>query len=74
MRKWDEMAGEISDDVVRLFAAVARPATWRARSRCASAASRTRRDGSGGYGTRLDIPPDLAQGIPRVFSGYGTSG
>ena len=74
--KWDEMAGEISDDVLRLFAAVA---THRDLAR-----EIERRFGgvsdsvglSGGYGTRQDIPPDLVQDIrriPSVFSGYRTS-
>jgi probable F420-dependent oxidoreductase len=74
--KWGEMAGEISDDVVRLFAAVA---THRDLAR-----EIERRFGgvsdsvglSGGYGTRQDIPPDLVQDIrriPSVFSGYRTS-
>ena len=74
--KWDEMAGEISHDVVRLFAAVA---THRDLAR-----EIERRFGgvsdsvglSGGYGTRQDIPPDLVKDIrriPSVFSGYRTS-
>jgi len=73
--KWDEMAGEISDDVVRLFAAVANHRDL--------AREIERRFGgvsdsvglSGGYGTRQDIPPDLVQDIrrlPSAFSGYRT--
>ena len=75
--KWDEMAGEISHDVVRLFAAVA---THRDLAR-----EIERRFGgvsdsvglSGGYVTRQDIPPDLVQDIrrsPSVCSGYGRAG
>ncbi len=74
--RWDEMAGEITDDVVRLFAAVG---THRE-----LATAIERRFGgvsdsvglSGGYGVRQDIPVDLVQDIrriPSVFTGYGTS-
>jgi hypothetical protein len=74
--QWDKMAGEISDDVVRLFAAVG---THRELAR-----EIERRFGgvsdavalSGGYGMRQDIPPDLIQDIRRIpsaFAGYRTS-
>ena len=74
--QWDTMAGEISDDVVRLFAAVG---THRELAR-----EIERRFGgvsdtvtlSGGYGTRQDIPPDLIQDIrriPSVFAGHRSS-
>ena len=70
------MAGEISDDVVRLFAA---GATHRDLAR-----EIERRFGgvsdsgglSGGYETRQDIPLDLGRksaASPSVFSGYRTS-
>ena len=73
--QWDKMAGEISDDVVRLFAAVG---THRDLAR-----EIERRFGdvsdavalSGGYGVRQDIPPDLIQDIRRIpsaFAGYRT--
>ncbi len=73
--QWDQMAAEISDDVVRLFAAVG---THRELAR----AVEERFGGivdtvalSGGYGTRQDIPPDLVQdirSIPSAFTGYRT--
>jgi len=74
--KWDEMAGEISDDVVRLFAAVAthRDLAREIERRFGGASDSVGL--SGGYGTRQDIPPDLVQDIrriPSVFSGYRTS-
>jgi probable F420-dependent oxidoreductase len=74
--QWDQMAGEISDDVVRLFAAVG---THRDLAR-----EIERRFGgvsdsvglSGGYGVRQHVPPDLIQDIRRIpsaFAGYRTS-
>jgi probable F420-dependent oxidoreductase len=74
--KWDEMAGEISDDVVRLFAAVAthRDLAREIERRFGGASDSVGL--SGGYGTRQDIPPDLVQDIrriPSVFSGHRTS-
>jgi len=74
--KWDEMAGEISDDVVRLFAAVAthRDLAREIERRFGGASDSVGL--SGGYGTRQDIPPDLVQDIrriPSVFSGYRTA-
>jgi probable F420-dependent oxidoreductase len=73
--KWDEMAGEVSDDVVRLFAAVAthRDLAREIERRFGGASDSVGL--SGGYGTRQDIPPDLVQDIrriPSVFSGYRT--
>ena len=70
---WDRMAAEVSDDVVRLFAAVG---THRE-----IACAIDRRFGgvsdavalSGGYGMRQDIPPDLIQDIrrlPSTFTGF----
>ena len=71
--QWDRMAAEISDDVVRLFAAVGTHAEI-------ARAIETRFGGvvdtvtlSGGYGTRQDIPPELirdVQRIPAAFTGY----
>ena len=71
--QWDRMAAEISDDVVRLFAAVGTHATL-------AKAIEERFGGvadtvglSGGYGIRQDIPPDLIQDIrriPSVFRGH----
>ena len=74
--QWTQMAGEISDDVVRLFAAVAPHKEL--------AGEIERRFGgvsdsvglSGGYGVRQDIPPDLIadiRRIPSVFTGYRTT-
>ncbi|HEV8437514.1 MAG TPA: TIGR03617 family F420-dependent LLM class oxidoreductase [Methylomirabilota bacterium] len=71
--QWDQMAGEVSDDVVRLFTAVG--THWEL------AREIERRFGgvadtitlSGGYGMRQDIPPELIQDIrriPAVFRGY----
>ncbi|MBI3826607.1 MAG: TIGR03617 family F420-dependent LLM class oxidoreductase [Candidatus Rokubacteria bacterium] len=73
--QWDTMAREISDDVVRLFAAVGTHEDL--------AREIERRFGgisdtvglSGGYGTRQDAPPDLVQDIRRIpsaFTGYAT--
>ena len=74
--KWDEMAGEISDDVLRLFTAVAthRDLAGEIERRFGGVSDSVGL--SGGYGTRQDIPPDLVQDIrriPSVFSGYPTS-
>lgn len=73
--QWDRMAAEISDDVVRLFAAVG---THRELARAVAERFGGVVDTvalSGGYGTRQDIPPDLVQDIrriPSVFAGYRT--
>ena len=73
--QWDRMAAEISDDVVRLFAAVgthqelARAVAERFGGVVDTVAL------SGGYGVRQDIPPDLVQDIrriPSVFAGHRT--
>ena len=74
--QWDQMAAEISDDVVRLFA-VAAP------HKDLAAGIAQRFDGvsdavglSGGYGVRQHVPPDLIQDIQRIpglFSGYHTT-
>jgi probable F420-dependent oxidoreductase len=71
--QWDRMAGEISDDTLRLFAAIGTHAGL-------ARAIEDRFGGvsdtvglSGGYGVRQDIPPDLIQDIRRIrapFSGY----
>jgi alkanesulfonate monooxygenase SsuD/methylene tetrahydromethanopterin reductase-like flavin-dependent oxidoreductase (luciferase family) len=74
--QWDQMAAEVSDDVVRLFAAVG---THRELAREVE-----RRFGgvsdavapSGGYGVRQELPPDLIQDLRRissVFTGYHTA-
>ena len=73
--QWDRMAAEISDDVVRLFAAVGtHPELARAvEARFGGVVDTVAL--SGGYGTRQDIPPDLVQDIrriPSVFTGYRT--
>lgn len=73
--QWDQMAAEISDEVVRLFAAVgthrdiAREIEGRFGGLVDAVAL------SGGYGTRQDIPADLIQDIRRIpsaFAGYRT--
>ena len=71
--QWDKMAGEISDDVVRLFTAVGT-------HRQLAGAIAERFGGvtdsitlSGGYGVRQQVPPDLVQDIrriPSVFVGF----
>jgi luciferase-like monooxygenase len=71
--QWDLMAREISDDVVRLFAAVGthRELAKAVAERFGGAADAVGL--SGGYGTRQDIPADLIQDlqrIPAVFSGF----
>ena len=74
--QWEQMAAEISDDVVREFAAIG---THRDLARAIE-----RRFGgvadtialSGGYGIRQDIPPDLIRDIQRIpspFTGHLTA-
>ena len=74
--QWDRMAGEISDDVVRLFAAVGthRELAGAIAERFGGVADSVTL--SGGYGIRQQIPPDLVQDIRRIpspFTGYETS-
>jgi len=69
------MADEISDVVVRLFAAVAphRDLAREIERRFGGVSDSVAL--SGGYGTRQDIPPELVQDIRRIpsaFSGYRT--
>jgi hypothetical protein len=71
--QWDRMAGEVSDDVVRLFAVVARHEHLAREigQRFGGVADTVNL--SGGYGVRQDIPPDLVQDIrrlPSAFRGY----
>ncbi len=74
--QWDRMAGEISDDVLHLFAAVGtHPEIAREIERrfggVADAVAL-----SGGYGMRQEIPPALVQDlrrIPSAFTGYRTA-
>src|SRR5262249_38231397 len=74
--QWDRMAAEVSDDVVRLFAAVA---THRDLARAIEQRFGGVSDTvalSGGYGVRQEIPPDLVadiQRIPSVFAGFRTA-
>jgi len=70
--QWDRMAAEISDDVVRLFAAIG---TYRDIAR----AIEQRFGGvvdtvslSGGYGLHQDIPPDVIQDIQRIPGAFTT--
>jgi hypothetical protein len=74
--QWDAMAAEISDDVVRLFAAVGthREIAQEIERRFGGVADAVAP--SGGYGVRQDLPPDLVQDlrrIPSVFAGHRTS-
>jgi probable F420-dependent oxidoreductase len=74
--QWDQMAAEISDDVVRLFAAVGphRDLAREVERRFGGVADAVGL--SGGYGVRQDIPPDLIQDIrkiPSAFTGFHTS-
>jgi probable F420-dependent oxidoreductase len=71
--QWDAMAREISDDVVRLFAAVGTHGELAKAigERFGGAADTIAL--SGGYGVRQDIPPDLLQDlrrIPATFTGF----
>jgi hypothetical protein len=74
--QWDTMAGEISDDVLRLFAAIG---THRDLARAIEQRFGGAVDAvslSGGYGMRQDIPPDLIQDlrhIPSRFTDYRTT-
>lgn len=73
--QWDQMAAEISDDVVRLFTAVGthRELVRAIEQRFAGVVDTVAL--SGGYGTRQDIPPDLIQDVRRIpspFAGYRT--
>ena len=70
--QWDRMAAEISDDVVRLFAAIG---TYKDIAR----AIEQRFGGvvdtvslSGGYGMRQEIPPDVIQDIRRIPGTFTT--
>ena len=74
--QWDQMSAEISDDVLRLFAAIAphRDLAREIERRFAGVSDAVGL--SGGYGIRQRIPPDLVQDIrriPSVFTGYQTS-
>jgi len=74
--QWDQMAAQISDDVLRLFCAVGthREIVGQIELRFGGAVDAVAL--SGGYGMRQDIPPDLIQDIrriPNVFTGYPTS-
>jgi len=74
--QWDRMPAEISDDVVRLFAAVG---THKELARAVAERFGGAVDAvgvSGGYGMRQDLPPDLVQDLRRVpsrFEGFRTS-
>ena len=73
--RWDAMAREISDDVVRLFTAIGthRELAAAVAERFGGAADTVAL--SGGYGVQQDIPPDLVQDlqrIPTAFTGFAT--
>ncbi|HEX6209407.1 MAG TPA: TIGR03617 family F420-dependent LLM class oxidoreductase [Methylomirabilota bacterium] len=71
--QWDAMAGEISDDVLRLFTAIGthRELAGAVAARFGGVADTIAL--SGGYGVKQDIPPDLIQDlqrIPAAFCGF----
>jgi probable F420-dependent oxidoreductase len=71
--QWDAMAGEISDDVLRLFTAIGthRELAGAIAARFGGVADTVAL--SGGYGVRQHIPPELIQDlqrIPAAFSGF----
>jgi len=71
--QWDAMAREISDDVLRLFAAIGthRELAKAVAERFGGAADTVA--SSGGYGMKQDIPPGLIQDIQRIptaFTGF----
>ena len=74
--QWDKMAAEISDDVVRLFAAIG---THREIAKAIEQRFGGVSDAiapSGGYGVHQDLPPDVIQDIKRIgtdFAGYGSA-
>jgi probable F420-dependent oxidoreductase len=73
--QWDKMAAEVSDDIVRLFAAVG---THRELARAIEERFGGVSDAvapSGGYGMHQDLPPDLIQDLRRIpspFKGHPT--
>ncbi len=70
--QWDKMAAEVSDDVVRLFAAIGthKEIAKALAERFGGVADTIAL--SGGYGMRQDIPPDLIQDIRRIPSPFTT--
>jgi hypothetical protein len=71
--QWDAMAREISDDVLRLFAAIGthRELAKAVAERFGGVADTVA--SSGGYGMKQDIPPGLIQDIQRIptaFTGF----
>jgi len=74
--QWDQMAAQISDDVLRLFCAAGthREIAGEIERRFGGAVDTVAL--SGGYGMRQHIPPDLIQDIRRIpspFTGYPTT-
>ena len=68
--QWDAMAAEISDDVVRLFAAIG---TYRDLAKAVAERFGGAADAvtvSGGYGVHQDVPPDVIQDIRRIPSPF----
>ena len=68
--QWDKMAAEISDDVVRLFAAIG---THREIAKAIEQRFGGVSDAiapSGGYGVHQDLPPDVIQDIRRIPSTF----
>jgi hypothetical protein len=74
--QWEQMTAEISDEVVRLFAAVGthQEIAGEIERRFRGAADAVAI--SGGYGVRQDVPPAVVEEIrriPSVFAGYRTT-
>jgi probable F420-dependent oxidoreductase len=69
--QWDAMAGEISDDVLRLFTAIGthRELAGAVAARFGGVADTIAL--SGGYGVKQDIPPDLIQDLQRIPAAFG---
>ena len=71
--QWDQMAAEISDDVLRLFAAVGTHGEIAAAIAARFGGVSDAVAPSGGYGVHQDVPEDVIQDIKRIpclFTGH----